>query len=78
MQTREMEKAMKTLMQFSEKENNYHDYQARQNYIRQQRTMQKELEWAIEREKAALAEKDEALAEIARLKALLEQQGKPH
>jgi hypothetical protein len=46
--------------------------------IRQQRTMQKELKGAIEREKAALAEKNEALAEIARLKALLEQQGKPH
>ncbi len=40
--------------------------------------MQKELEGAIEREKAAPAEKNEALAEIARLKALLEQQGKPH
>ena len=57
MQTREMEKAMKTLMQFSEKENNYHDYQARQNYIRQQRTMQKELEGAIERESQAKSAK---------------------
>jgi predicted transposase/invertase (TIGR01784 family) len=78
MSTREMEKAMKTLMQFSEKENDYHEYQARQNFLRQQRTISKELEGALEREAKALAEKDEALAEIARLKALLEQQGKPH
>ena len=71
MSTREMEKAMKTLMQFSEKENDYHEYQARQNFLRQQRTINKELEGALEREA-------KALAEIARLKALLEQQGKPH
>ena len=69
---------LKTLMQFSEKENDYHEYQARQNFLRQQRTIGKELEGALEREAKALAEKDEALAEIARLKALLEQQGKPH
>ncbi|CAK0771583.1 hypothetical protein CCP3SC15_4360001 [Gammaproteobacteria bacterium] len=30
---------MTTLRQFSEKERNYHKYQARQNYLRQQRTM---------------------------------------
>ena len=78
MYTREMEKAMKTLMQFSEKENDYHEYQARQNFLRQQRTIQKELDGALEREAKALAQKDEALAEIARLKALLEQQSKSH
>jgi hypothetical protein len=71
MSTREMEKAMKTLMQFSEKENDYHEYQARQNFLRQQRTIQKERD-TLE------AERDEALAEVTRLKALLEQQGKPH
>jgi len=58
-------------MQFSEKENDYHEYQARQNFLRQQRTMQKELDGAV-------AERDQLLAENARLKALLEQQGKPH
>jgi predicted transposase/invertase (TIGR01784 family) len=99
MQTREMEKAMKTLMQFSEKENDYHEYQARQNFIREQRTIKKELEGAFEREQVALADKEAALAdkeaaladkeaaldrervalaENARLKALLEQRGKPH
>ncbi len=90
---------MKTLMQFSEKENDYHEYQARQNFIREQRTIKKELEGAFEREQVALADKEAALAdkeaaladkeaaldrervalaENARLKALLEQRGKPH
>ena len=71
MSTREMEKAMKTLMQFSEKENDYHEYQARQNFLRQQRTIQKERD-TLE------AERDQLLAENARLKALLEQKGKSH
>jgi len=69
MATKEMEQAMTTLRKFSEKERDYHEYQARQNYVREQRTMQKELEGALEREKALLYEN-------ARLKALLEQQGK--
>ena len=83
---------LKTLMQFSEKENDYHEYQARQNFIREQRTIKKELEAAFEREskalereqaalagkEAALADKEAALAEVARLKALLEQRGKPN
>jgi predicted transposase/invertase (TIGR01784 family) len=78
MSTKEMEQAMTTLRKFSEKERDYHEYQARQNFIREQRTIQKErdtleaeLGGALEREKAALAE-------ITRLKALMEQQGKPH
>ena len=76
---------MNTLRQFSEKERNYHLYQARQNYLRQQITIQKELEAALQekdaalqekdavqqREAAALQEKAAALAEIERLKALL-------
>ena len=83
---------MKTLMQFSEKENDYHEYQARQNFLRQQRTMQKELEnaladraayadreaKAVEREKASEAEKEQMRAEIAQLKAQIAQQGKAH
>ena len=85
MATKEMEQAMTTLRKFSEKERDYHEYQARQNYVREQRTIQKELEAeragrlvALAEKNEALAEKDEALAEIARLKALLEQQGKLH
>jgi hypothetical protein len=73
-----MEKAMKTFMQFSEKENDYHEYQARQNFLRQQRTMQKELDGALEREAKALSREEQHLAEIARLKALLEEKGKTH
>ena len=69
MSTHEMEQAMNTLIKFSEKERDYHEYQARQNFLREQRTIQKELE-------TALAEKQEALAEVARLKALLAQQDK--
>ena len=60
---------MNTLRQFSDKERDYHAYQARQNYLRQQRTMQYELD---EERKA----KEEALAEIERLKALLEEKNK--
>ena len=77
---------MSTLRQFSEKERNYHAYQARQNFLREQKTIQLELEdereaklqalialrEATEREQAAAAREQEALAEIERLKALLE------
>ena len=85
MKTLEMEQAMSTLRKFSEKERDYHEYQARQNFIREQRTIKKELEAeregrlaALAEKEAALAEKEAALAENARLKALLEQRGKPH
>ena len=43
---------MNTLRQFSEKERNDHLYPARQNDLRQQITIQKEMEAAV-REKAA-------------------------
>ena len=39
-----MKQAMNTLRQFSEKERDYHAYQARQNYLREQRAIQKERE----------------------------------
>lgn len=65
------DKAVKNLMQFSEKENAYYDYQGRENFLRQQRTMQKELD-------AARAARDEALAELARLQDLLDSLGKTH
>jgi Asp-tRNA(Asn)/Glu-tRNA(Gln) amidotransferase C subunit len=44
MDTEEMRQAMNTLRQFSEKERDYHVYQARQNYLRQQRSIQRHLE----------------------------------
>ena len=78
---------MNTLKLFSEKERDYHAYQARQNYLREQRTIQVEIEQmqkaleqermekqaALQREQAALQEKESAQAEIERLKALLGQ-----
>ena len=44
MNTTEMRQAMNTLKLFSEKERDYHAYQARQNYLREQRTIQIERE----------------------------------
>jgi predicted transposase/invertase (TIGR01784 family) len=57
MQTREMKKAMTTLKAFSEKERAYHAYQARQNYLRIQQSIQEELadlRGEVERERAEL------------------------
>ena len=78
MQTDEMRQVMSTLKRFSEKDRDYHAYQARQNYLREQRTIQKELEQerqekqaALRREEAALQREEAALAEVERLKALL-------
>ena len=79
MQTREMKQAMSTLKAFSEKERAYHAYQARQNYLREQRSIQRELEelrTEVEHERAAkeqeCAAKENALAEVERLKRLLQ------
>jgi len=54
---------MSTLTAFSEKEHRYFQYQARQEYLRQQRTMQLESEEAKQREAVALREKNIALQE---------------
>ena len=93
MQTQEMKQAMSTLKVFSEKERAYHSYQARQNYLREQRSVQRHLDdlnaqivtlravqekerAAKEEERAAKEEeraaKEDALAEIERLKRLLQ------
>lgn len=67
MNTVEMRKAMNTLKLFSEKEKNYHEYQARLNYLREQRTIRWEYEQDLEQERQekeeALREKQEALRE---------------
>jgi hypothetical protein len=39
-----MRQAMSILRQFSEKERDYHAYQARQNFLREQNSIQRELE----------------------------------
>ncbi len=83
MHTKEMQQAMTTLKQFSDKERAYHAYQARQNYLRQQRSIQRYMEALrteaeqaqaqaeqerIAKEKERTA-KEAALAELERLKA---------
>ena len=65
--TQEMKQAMSTLSTFSEKDQQYYQYQARQEYLREQRTIQSELEQANKREEEAkrreeAANKREALA----------------
>jgi predicted transposase/invertase (TIGR01784 family) len=85
-----MRSAMSTLNAFSEKERDYHRYQSRQEALRVQRAVAQELEERRAAEQAALQaaeaerqaketalqDKEAALAEITRLKALLDQQTK--
>ena len=59
--TPEMRQAMAVLERFSEKEADYHLYQARQNAIREEKTRQKLLEEALRREEEAVQDKEEAL-----------------
>ncbi|CAK0780510.1 transposase [Gammaproteobacteria bacterium] len=63
MNTDEMRKAMGTLKQFSEKERDYHAYQARQNFLREQSCIQKERLAALQEKETALQEKETALQE---------------
>jgi len=78
MTTTEMRQAMSTLKQFSDKDQDYHAYQARQNYLREQLTIQHELDEerkakneAVLREQAALKIIQEKDLELEQLKALL-------
>ena len=67
MQTAEMRQAMSTLKEFSEKERAYHAYQARQNYLREQRSIQRYLD-------SLRAEAEQQRAEIERQRAEADQQ----
>ena len=49
MQTKEMRQAMDTLRQFSEKERNYHQYQARQNYLRERSCIEEERDQVVQK-----------------------------
>ncbi|AFL72209.1 hypothetical protein Thivi_0133 [Thiocystis violascens DSM 198] len=76
---------MSTLNGFSEKERDYHRYQSRQEALRLQRAVQRALdekraeadagrqakEEALQAKEAERQAKEEALAEVARLQALL-------
>lgn len=55
---------MSTLSAFLEKDQQYYQYQARQEYLREQRTIQSELELANKREALALHEKKVAEQEM--------------
>ena len=82
---------MTTLKAFSDKERAYHVYQARQDFLRQHRSIQRELdderaaraaerqakEAALQAQKAERQAKEAALAEIERLKALLHDRDRP-
>ncbi|MBK1725413.1 hypothetical protein CKO23_25310 [Thiocystis violacea] len=78
MQTPEMTQAMNTLKTFSEKERAYHTYQARQNYLREQRGIQRhldELQAEAEQERAN-AEQERAAKEQAQMLAEQERAAK--
>jgi predicted transposase/invertase (TIGR01784 family) len=63
MQPREMRQAMSTLKVFSEKERAYHSYQARQNYLREQRSVQRHMEALnAELDRMRVARKEERVA----------------
>ncbi len=59
--TPNMRQAMAVLERFSEKEANYHLYQARQNALREEKTRLKLFEEALRREEEAVQDKEEAL-----------------
>ena len=59
--TPKMRQAMAVLERFSEKEANYHLYQARQNANREEQTRQQLLEDALQDKEEALRDKQEAL-----------------
>jgi hypothetical protein len=75
-----MRQAMTNLSRFSEKERDDHRYQSRQEALRVQRTIQRRLDEALadveaerQAKEAAHEREQAALAEIARLKVLLNQ-----
>ena len=66
---------MAVLERFSEKEVNYHLYQARQNAIREEKTRQQLLEEALRDKEEAVREKEEEKAKNKRLMELLKKEG---
>ena len=76
MQHPTMRHAMSTLSGFSEKERDYHRYQSRQEALRQQRSIQRALDEAQEKTRAAMQATEEALqaAAAARQAAAAERQ----
>lgn len=73
MNTDEMRQAMNTLILFSEKERDYFAYQARQNYLREQRTIQSEIEQMQQENEQLQQNLERVQMENERLKMLLAQ-----
>ena len=73
MHTQEMQQAMSTLKAFSDKERAYHAYQSRQNYLRQQMSLQRHLDALRAEAQQAQAEKEQAQAEKEQERAAKEQ-----
>ena len=73
--TPEMRQAMAVLKRFSEKEADYHLYQARQNAIREEKTRQKLLEEALRGKEEALRREEETAAREKRLREKLKKAG---
>ena len=66
---------MAVLERFSEKEVNYHLYQARQNAIREEQTRQQLLEEALRDKEEALRREEETAAREKRLREKLKKAG---
>ena len=74
MQTEEMHQAMNTLKVFSDKQRAYHHYQARQNYLRQQKSIENYLNSLRAEAEQARAEKEQAQAEKEQAQAAKERE----
>ncbi|WP_295577489.1 Rpn family recombination-promoting nuclease/putative transposase [uncultured Lamprocystis sp.] len=74
MQTQEMRRAMNTLKAFSEKEHAYHAYQARQDYLREQQSIQLEFDDLRAEVEQARAEAEHARADAEHERAAKEQE----
>jgi len=57
--TPEMRQAMSVLQRFSEKDRDYHLYQARQNWLREEKSRQELLEEALQKQEEALQKQEE-------------------
>ena len=73
MTTPEMTQAMTTLSLFSEKERQYDKYQARQEYLREQRTLQKEQEQTSQKLKQTHQKLEQTSAQLEQANEKLEQ-----
>ena len=73
--TPKMRQAMAVLERFSEKEANYHLYQARQNAIREEQTRQQLLEETLRDKEEALRREEETAAREKRLREKLKKAG---